>query len=402
MRSLLLLVFLAAPGLAQAPVIRDSAGVRIVTSAVPRLTGAQAMRVAVDPSVVVPEDNSEATLFSRIMGVGRLSDGRIVVADGASLQLRFFDNRGRFVNAAVGKGSGPGEATRMTSVVVAAGDTLILIAEATRVAFYDGRGRFLYDVNLLTPPAVQLPPGAPMILAALPNGATLVTPMRSGPPRTVGGRQIAFGPVSLLGRSRATVAALGEQPMMELAASADAQPPWLSAQLVAAASGTRVFLGFGTEYAVREFDASGRLTQIVRRAWTAPRVTDAMREAFITEWTSRWIKSAGPARAQDIAEFRRSPISPTLPAFSRFLVDRAGRLWVRTPNAIDAARAGQLNGAPLAPSIWSVFERDGTWRSEITLPTDFQPFDVGTDYVLGVLRDADGVESVVQYRLYGG
>ena len=29
----------------------------------------------------------------------------------------------------------------------------------------------------------------------------------------------------------------------------------------------------------------------------------------------------------------------------------------------------------------------------------FQPMDIGQDYVLGVARDANGVETVVRYRL---
>jgi hypothetical protein len=403
MQRLIALLLCAVPALAQQPTLRDSAGVRIVTSSTPALSGVRAMRIEPAPRVVIPEDDSEMALFSRIAGVGRLSDGRTVVADGASNQLRFFDRQGRFVSVAAGKGGGPGETTEMTSLAVGPGDTLTLIAQAFRVAYYDGQGKYLHDVNLMSPPAVQLPAGVPYIMAALSDGTSLVTPMRNVPPRPLGdGRHVSFNPFAIVSRSHATLASLGELPLMEMSAPPRFQPPWMGPGVVATGSSDRLFLGFGAEYSIRTYDRQGRLTQIVRRAWTPPRVTEPMREAFIKEWTSRWVKSTGPAREKEIAEFRQSPIAPTLPAFSRFLVDRSGRLWVRAPNSIDAARSGQLYTTPLAPSAWSVFERDGTWRSEITLPADFHPFDIGTDFVLGVLRDTDGVETVVQYRLLGG
>jgi hypothetical protein len=49
-----------------------------------------------------------------------------------------------------------------------------------------------------------------------------------------------------------------------------------------------------------------------------------------------------------------------------------------------------------------VFDRDGAWLGDVTLPAHFQPYDIGADYVLGVARDDDGVQTVVQYALRAG
>ena len=54
---------------------------------------------------------------------------------------------------------------------------------------------------------------------------------------------------------------------------------------------------------------------------------------------------------------------------------------------------------PLVPSVWSVFDAQGRWLGDVTLPARFSPMDIGADYVLGVARDEDGVETVAMYTL---
>jgi hypothetical protein len=38
-------------------------------------------------------------------------------------------------------------------------------------------------------------------------------------------------------------------------------------------------------------------------------------------------------------------------------------------------------------------------RGAVALPSAFRPLEIGTDYLLGVSRDAEGVEQVVLYDL---
>ena len=39
---------------------------------------------------------------------------------------------------------------------------------------------------------------------------------------------------------------------------------------------------------------------------------------------------------------------------------------------------------------------------DVTLSPNFQPLEIGADYVLAVVRDADEVETVALYRIRGG
>ena len=58
-----------------------------------------------------------------------------------------------------------------------------------------------------------------------------------------------------------------------------------------------------------------------------------------------------------------------------------------------------FNTTPLVPSVWSVFDNTGRWLGDVTMPARFMPHDIGRDYILGVARDSDGVETIVEYRL---
>src|SRR5688572_2835117 len=80
-------------GIGSGPSRRDSAGVEIVENrGAPAWTSATAWTVADTPSVSIGGNESDSTaLFSRVQNAVRLGDGRIVVANGGTRELRFYD-----------------------------------------------------------------------------------------------------------------------------------------------------------------------------------------------------------------------------------------------------------------------------------------------------------------------
>ena len=63
-----------------------------------------------EPSVVIGgADEREGYLLHQVVGAARLGDGRIVVANGSTLQLRYYDPKGTHLFDAGGEGEGPGE-----------------------------------------------------------------------------------------------------------------------------------------------------------------------------------------------------------------------------------------------------------------------------------------------------
>jgi hypothetical protein len=92
-----------------AQTVRDSAGIRIVENRQPSAGPEGGRRLAPAPALVIGTRTGEMYELSGVAGAARLSGGTIVVADGGSRQLRFFDSTGAFIRAVGGPGDGPGE-----------------------------------------------------------------------------------------------------------------------------------------------------------------------------------------------------------------------------------------------------------------------------------------------------
>jgi len=75
--------------------------------------------------------------FYRVVGVARLSDGRVAVADAGSQEVRLFASDGRFLSSMGGKGAGPGEFTDLEFMAMLPGDSIFAYNGApTRVTIF--------------------------------------------------------------------------------------------------------------------------------------------------------------------------------------------------------------------------------------------------------------------------
>lgn len=93
---------------------RDSAGIQIVENRDPAWPSGQGWRIADTPFVQVgAQEGDPQYQFSEVRGVLRLDDGRLVVGDGESRQLRFYSADGVFDLASGRQGGGPGEFGRL-------------------------------------------------------------------------------------------------------------------------------------------------------------------------------------------------------------------------------------------------------------------------------------------------
>ena len=394
----------AVPVVAQAQrfTVRDSAGVPIVTSTAPAWTPAQALRIDPVPRLVIGTQAGTPYELSRVAGAARLANGRIVIADGGSQQLRFYDRSGVFIKAASGPGAGPGEFRGLRGLTPLRGDTLALRGDRGKVAYFDGDGALLFEANHAIAPELRAGgrPNFLEVLATFSDGSAIVGTFGNPAPRPGVARWLETFPVTLVDRRNATIRSLGDIPLSVVVMDgAQPRPPWFAAPLAIANDEDTFFIGLGTEYSIRVYGRDGRLSRIIRRPWTPVPVTSRDIDTYVVEWGKRWIKATGAEAERQRADLRDDPYETSVPAYSRFIADRVGRLWVRAANIADAPGAGQLNTTPLVPSVWSVFAPDGSWLGDVTLPARFQPHDIGADYVLGTAIDADGVQTVVNYAL---
>jgi len=391
-----LLAVVAAPATAQSR--RDSSGVRIVSNDRPAWTAVQALHLSAAPILVIGDRPGGPYELHQVSGVVRLADGTIVVADGGSLELRSFDSTGTFVRSITARrGDGPGEFRRFEGMYKMPGDT---------IAVFGPRGVSLFTPAVTFARALPNPAQTPIpwgrTLARFPGDSRIVMALGRQLPRAPGDRWVDSMSVLLVDAGNTTVRDLGKLPAFELAMEDAPRQVWFG-PVASWTSDLRTFyFGFPSEYSVRAYSADGRLTRIVRRRWTAQHVTEADKDAHTIEWGRRWIRSTGAEEEQERADHRDDPYAATVPAFSQMIVDGAGRLWVRDTHLRDADRVGELNTAPVIPSTWSVFDAEGRWLCEVTMPTGFLPMEIGREYVLGLAISANDVATIALYRLAGG
>jgi hypothetical protein len=374
---------------------RDSAGVVIVENSRPTWNDSERLSLASRPRLVIGNTADSAYRFRQVRGVMLLPDGRVAVGDGASLQLRIFGAQGQLLSVSAGKGTGPGQILNMHWMRRLRGDTIAIGSGLSSLALYSSTGQFARATSFQGGAASR----PSLLLEVLNNGVGVVAPLPNPAPRSKGSRWTDSLPFKLVSESNGSVRELGLLPYLELEQVGDRpMPPWLSAGGVFVGGDDRLYAGFGDRYSIRVYSSDGALRSIIRRSWTPTPVTPDDWEHWVVEWSKLWVKSTGAERERDIQKVREEPYADVLPAFSQLIVDRGGRLWVREAHWQDAIGAGSLTDIPAIPSLWSVFDARGRWLGDVTMPTGFQPFEIGADYVAGVLR-ADGVNRVAIYGL---
>ena len=123
--GLLALATVSGPAKSQQITVRsDSSGVEIVTSD-PSLSEASCTLGDEPVFRVGDDDSNEATWFSTIRGMGRLSDGSVAVLDRSSAEVRIFDPDGRHVRS-MGRRGGMYQLFTASALVQAGGSTIAL------------------------------------------------------------------------------------------------------------------------------------------------------------------------------------------------------------------------------------------------------------------------------------
>jgi len=77
--------------------------------------------------------------------------------------------------------------------------------------------------------------------------------------------------------------------------------------------------------------------------------------------------------------------------------DSEGNLWVKE-HVPYAPRSADSDTATPADK-WIVIDRTGLLLGTVDLPARFMPYEIGTDFLLGVASGEHGVQRVARYRL---
>jgi len=393
-------------------ITRDSAGITIVENEAPAWDNANAWRITSEPILDIGILEGEPRYeLHRPRAAIQLADGRIVVSNTGSYQIRFYDEDGQHLLDAGGEGGGPGEFRRISWMGRLEQDSIAVFDQTQkRLSVFSSQGAFVRDVGLgvtardyptiggrlgdgslvggfrIRPRGPDLPEGIgrdSLILLRFDPAGELIDTVGLFPNRVFDVRNRAIGARSIRGPadvafSPRTVWAVGEDVLV---------------------------IGNSESYELRVLDREGGIRRIIRKAHVPVLVTEEDRTGLVDIWLEI---HAGNLHNPEVQYFIKtledSPLPEAFPAFDPMemdergwrigvplLVDRENNLWV-------AQYRRPIETTPL----WDVFDPNGYFLGTIELPDGFLLTDAGDDYVLGVWTEELDVPHVRMFGLEKG
>lgn len=341
------------------------------------------------PVLRVGDDADPRLAFTRVVGAARFPDGRLVVADGGTQELRVFAADGRLLRILSRRGQGPGEFTNI-SVVRRLGDSIAVLegppgpsqvsflsAEAfqSRRTFRGGvtaLGSLADGTLLVTGGRVRVATAVPApghvmrdsITVGLIKTNDMSGLLRLGefPNRSWFGYRLTSGPV------RQTMSSFPFGPALH-----------------ATATRTHVWIGDSGTGRIRIYDAKGVFVREVSSPCRPRSFSRASLERARSSAMSRVASDDARSRVEAIFS---TPRPSTAPQFSRLMAGALNEIWIE---CFEEDASGPRRAVAMDSS--------GTAIGTVVLPPGVTMHEIGADYALGVLSDDDGVESVVLYRL---
>ena len=367
---------------------RDSAGIQVVENPAPPAGSRLEWRIGPEPSVSIGRrEGEDPYLLYRAMDATILADGRIVVANGGSDELRFFDSTGSHLASRGGQGEGPGEFLQLRSLEPWPGDSIVAwFGPRANISVFDSGGNYGRTIEIndgsqpwLWRPASTSVRGSILTVLLLEYADTLVMELRDGEGglRTSLGTHPSWEPSVLVDE--------GTEREMQHVPTFSREPVW-------GVWGDLVAIGVTSRYEIKAYGADGSLARIVRREHS-PRVpTPEDVEAYIESDVLPDYPDATPSEQEDHRrDYRSVPVAEHFPAFTSIMIDKLDHLWIRE---YDLPR--EERPAPL----WTVFDPEGHVMGFVETPAGlWMLYEIGEDYILGHSFDELGVESIQVWPL---
>ena len=372
--------------------VRDSAGIAIVENAA--IESVQACQLTDSPRVSIgTAEGEEAYQLFRVFGATRLSDGRIVLVDDGSKQVRFYDSQGIHLMSAGRGGEGPGEFRNPFYLWAQPGDT-VWVGDYSPFRFqvFGPDGEWLRTVRP-TPQYLN----SPAVMALLDDGRSVLGE-RVFSLATRPGFHLREQPVVIHGRDGALIDSVGTYPNGHWGRIGDdPRAPGLytlfdSFARVDAKAFTMA-IGHGSEAQLLLYDVR-RETRLVRVIRWDPGDRDVQPSDVAAEY-AKLRQSYADMDASLRALFDpffsdERPVADQFPAFSGLQLGSDGRVWIREHPRPDAAESQK----------WVGFDREGHFDCSVTVNVD-QIYEFGADYLLVLHKDDLGLERVQLYDLEG-
>lgn len=344
-------------------------------------------------TIGVAEGAPEEMLF-RVVASFRLGDGRFVIANGGTQEIRIFDARGRYLATAGRKGEGPGEFVNLRSVFPYRDSILAYDFQLRRLSVFGSDGK--YARSFIMP---RIREGwHPQPVGTFADGSILMQAVRQfmmgDSPHGVNRDPTILVRIGPTGAVRDSITALPGWERYVRTVSVNgrtgftvhATPFARMPQFTTA--GDRLFAGSSDRYEIQVFSNTGKLERTFRHNQPNRKVTRAdierMREARVAAAAAQ--SELYRQRTQEALQEMKFP--ETMPAYAGIKGDPDGNIWVQEYRA-----EGEQH------TRWTVFDPSGKVLARVAGPARFMVHEIGRDYVLGLRSDDLDVEHVEVYRL---
>lgn len=372
------------------PTIRDSSGVTIVENA-SEVNGSKVECASSVEAVLGQALGPEGTLLFGVGDVVRLSDGRIVVGNSGTGELRYYSADGVFLTSIGALGEGPGEFRAISSLSSLPGDSVLA---------YDRWQRrisvFAPDGSLARVLSIQqhVYPHLPSEVSPLSDGRYLGLSWLSGrkkpiqPPGLYRDTTVVllYGPsgdlISMVGKLR------GEESYMPKESNGGvAITPAFGREAFWEPLPDGFFLASNDEYSINRFSSEGHMTMAVRMVAEPVEVTPAVRKKAVTEVESRRSVPRPPWFSEEML-FDDEVNPESIPMFEGLVAEADGAFWI-----------GTKGGGVISPNVWRRFSPSGIFTFSVEFPRDFRLLTVDEGLAIGIKRDEYDVEYVVVRRI---
>ena len=371
-------------------VVRDSADIRIVENPRPPSGSRLGWRVGAEPAVSIGAVEGEGPyLLHVVTNAFILRDGRIVVVNAGSDELRVFDELGVHVATWGGRGEGPGEFTRLGDAHRWRGDSLVaMYSQNGHLSVFDSEGNFGRAFTLLRDGEFFL------VEDVSPDGFILTSDLAMG--GLVEGLHREEQHYRVRGAEGEFLGSLGSFPGTETfwvwsgPRGSSAEIPF-ARRVSTLAWGDLMAVAANDSYEIRAFDHDGTLRRIVRRDHDLVAPAPVHIEATVERRLLEVPEEERAELRQRLREgYQEMPFPETFPAYETALTDLLDHLWVREYD---------LPGEETPNPVWTVFDPGGRVLGFAETPADLAIFEIGEDYILGLATDDVGVQYVQVWPL---
>jgi hypothetical protein len=335
----------------------------------------------------------------------RLSDGRVLVVDGGSQEVRWYTLSGVHQSTLGRRGAGPGEFRNVRSVIVTRDDSIVVMDLANQRISWVSPEETLVREH----PVSGFGTGDKRVLGVTTDGRLPIANRR----HTYSVARPGFNPTRdsllLFLYSSSGVDSVARLPGDESSTWVrfDNGRPSRMQQwglgyghlTLTGSTHDHFIVAHGEHGQLEMLDWDGKVVRVSRLEDRAPApVTEADRDGFVKYWVDA-ARARGVTDVTEIEQGRRDemralPENHTVPPFDRLLVDAEDRIWLR-----DYRPPWFAGGDAQA---WTVYQANGHVLARVSVPGGLDVMHVGKDHVTGVERDELDVQTVAVYRVERG